>query len=156
MIFPEDMLVRLALFALGLAGFLVARHVMKHKKSEVHPLVCMAGFDCDAVVHSDYSRFLGIPVELLGMLYYGAVTLFYLSILFIPGILHTALIGAMVLISSVAFLFSLYLIAVQIFILRKGCSWCFVSAGISTMIFTITFLFYDIGTVLTTSLEYLK
>lgn len=143
MIFPEDMLVRLALFALGLAGFLVARHVNKHKKSEEQPLVCMVGFDCHAVVHSDYSKFFGIHVEILGMLYYGLVTLFYLAILFIPGILHTALLGAMVLLSSTAFLFSVYLIAVQIFILKKGCSWCFVSAFISTIIFTVTLLFYN-------------
>lgn len=143
MIFPEDMLVRLALFALGLAGFLVARHVNKHKKSEEHPLVCMAGFDCHAVVHSDYSKFFGIHVEILGMFYYGLVTLFYLAILFVPGILHTVLLGIMILLSSVAFLFSVYLIAVQIFILKKGCSWCFVSAFISTIIFTITLLFYN-------------
>ncbi len=147
------MLVRLALFALGAAGFLVARHINKHKKSEEHPLVCMVGFDCHAVVHSDYSKFLGIPVELMGMLYYGLVTLFYLAILFIPGILHTALVGAMILLSSGAFLFSIYLIAVQIFILKKGCSWCLVSAGISTMIFTITFMFYDVSAVLMSSLE---
>ncbi len=156
MTLPEDILVRIALFALGVAGFLVARHIYKHKKSEEHPLVCMVGFDCDAVVHSDYSRFFGIPLEFLGMSYYGLVSLFYMSILFIPGILHTALVGVMILLSSGAFLFSLYLIAIQMFVLKKGCSWCFVSAGISTMIFTITFLFYDVGAVLISSLNYLQ
>jgi uncharacterized membrane protein len=156
MTLPEDILVRVALFALGLAGFLVARHIYKHKKSAEEPLVCMVGFDCHAVVHSDYSKFFGIPVEILGMFYYGLVTLFYFAIMFVPGILHTALVGFMILLSSGAFLFSVYLIAVQIFILKKGCSWCIVSAGVSTIIFTITVLFYDFGSVLTFSLEQLK
>jgi uncharacterized membrane protein len=39
-----------------------------------------------------------------------------------------------------AFLFSLYLIGVQIFILKKGCSWCIVSALISALIFILAIL----------------
>lgn len=156
MVFPQDMIIRVALLGLGLAGFLVARHIYKHKKSEEQPLVCMVGFDCHTVVHSNYARFLGIPVEILGMLYYGLVALFYLSILFIPGVLHTALVGFMIILSTIAFLFSVYLISVQLFILKKFCSWCLVSAGISGMIFAITTLFYDFGSVIIFSLEQLK
>jgi len=148
MVFPEDILIRAVLFALGLFGFWVGRHIYIHKRSVERPLMCMVGFDCDSVVHSDYSKFFGIHVEVLGMLYYGLVTLFYFSILFIPNILHSILVGFMFLLSSFAFLFSAYLIGIQLLVIKKWCSWCIVSAFVSTCIFALTVVSYNIVDVL--------
>jgi uncharacterized membrane protein len=132
-------------FVLGLFGFWVARHIYKHKRSKDEPLVCMVGFDCHAVVHSDYSKFFGIPVEILGMLYYAIVSLFYLYFMAMQFSMPENIVSFLVLISFTAFMFSLYLISVQIFILKKGCSWCIVSAIISMCIFLLTLHAYGLG-----------
>ncbi|KKR78864.1 MAG: hypothetical protein UU24_C0023G0011 [Candidatus Nomurabacteria bacterium GW2011_GWA2_40_9] len=142
-LFGQDIIIQVAISLLGFSGFLVARHIYKHKHSEEAPLVCPVRFDCATVVHSDYSKFMGIPVEFLGMVYYAFVCLSYLAFLFLPYAMPNALIGVMAFASVTGFLFSIYLIAVQIFILKKGCSWCFVSAFICILIFSITLLAYN-------------
>lgn len=143
MIFSDDVLIRIAIFILGVCGFAVARHVYHHKNNEEKPLVCPIKFDCHTVVHSDYSRFFGIPVEILGMIYYALVAVSYLFFIFMPEVMPVLLINGLITISSIAFLFSAYLIGVQIFVLKKGCSWCIVSALISALIFAFTVVTYN-------------
>ncbi len=140
--FSKDILIRIIIFVLGLCGFLVARYIYKHKNNKEAPLVCPVGFDCSFVVHSDYSEFMHIPLEFFGMLYYALLALFYACFIFIPAI--PPLLSLIVLVASFgACIFSVYLLCVQIFILKKGCSWCFVSAFISILIFILTVLNYD-------------
>ena len=131
MIFTDDILMQIAIVILGASGFLVAKHIYGSKKTGM-PLVCPVRFDCHSVVNSDYSKIFGIPVELLGMGYYALIALAYLLSIFVilPATLHTIFF----IFSKLAFLFSLYLIGVQIFVLKKGCSWCIVSAILSTLI----------------------
>ena len=139
MIFLNDVLIQLLIFVLGICGFFIAKHIRNHKTKNT-PLVCPIGFDCHAVVHSDYSKFLGMPVELGGMIYYAAISLAELLLIFLPDVLPIIFSQFLALLSCGAFLFSLYLISVQIFILKKGCSWCLLSAGVSALIFFLTIL----------------
>ena len=141
--FSNDVLVRIAIFVLGLCGFMVAKHIRHHKKTG-KLLVCPIRFDCSTVVNSDYSKFFGIPIEILGMAYYGLVFISYFFFIFLPGLLPNLLVGFMIALSVTAFVFSLYLIFVQIFILRKGCSWCIISALISALIFILTVVTYHL------------
>ncbi len=143
----DETYIRVIIFVLGACGFWVARHIHHHKKPDNKPLVCPMKFDCNAVVHSDYSKFAGIPLEVLGMFYYGLVTIFYLYMVFLPVVMPTAFIATAVALSISAFLFSLYLIFVQVFILKKGCFWCFISAGISVLIFISTVYAYDFSSI---------
>jgi len=148
MIFSNVDLPLLVIVVLAVCGFLISRHIHNHKVKNT-PLVCPVRFDCHAVVHSDYSRFFGMPVETLGMIYYVSTGVFYFFIVlcnvFMPeppeSLVFLLLPVATLfwLLSLAAFLFSLYLIAIQIFVLRKGCSWCIVSALISTLIFILVF-----------------
>lgn len=145
MIFNETIF-QWVVVGLSAFGLWVANHIRSHKQKKT-PLVCMVGFDCHSVVHSDYSKFFGIRVEMLGMLYYAIVAALYLLMFALPkaGWYSMSLIGLTAIISLVAFLFSFYLICVQIFILRKGCSWCIVSAIISALIFFINIEVYGSG-----------
>lgn len=145
MIFSEDILTRVAIFILAVCGFLVARHIYKHKRKNAAPLVCPIRFDCATVVNSDYSRLFGIPLEIYGMLYYALVTVGYMLLVFTPEAIPEDLITVLIIASSFAFLFSLYLIGVQIFVLKKGCSWCIVSAVICLCIFLLTLSAYDLS-----------
>ncbi len=144
MIFSNLLLIEVIIFVLGLCGFMVARHIRKHKIKNI-PLVCPMNFDCHTVVYSDYSKFICIPVEFLGMIYYALISVAYFIFIFWEKILPVSVTLFIMTTSFIAFLFSLYLIAVQIFILKKGCSWCIVSALISACIFILTIFAYDFG-----------
>jgi uncharacterized membrane protein len=139
----DDISTRVAVFFLAFCGLMVARHIYKHKKPDQKPLTCLAGFDCHTVVHSDYSKFMGVDLTILGMVYYVLMSLSYLLLIFAPETLPPIFIYLIILGSLAAFLFSIYLIGIQIFILKKGCSWCFVSAFISTLIFILNLFAYD-------------
>ena len=140
--FSDDVLVRAIIFVLGICGFWVARHIYKHKKAK-KPLVCPVGFDCNFVVHSDYSEFMHIPLEIFGMMYYALLSLSYLYFIFVPDAISPLFSGIVALVSFGAFLFSMYLLVIQIFVLKKGCSWCIVSVAISTLVFIVIAYWYD-------------
>ena len=148
--FSNEILVRIIIVVLGVCGFFIAKYIHKHKKQNT-PLVCPIRFDCHTVVHSDYSKFFGIPVEILGMMYYAFTTGVYFVFVFFPQIFfainYDILSTIFLSISLVAFLFSTYLIAVQIFILKKGCSWCIVSAFICLAIFILASFLYNFSLV---------
>ncbi len=146
MTFSEDVLYRLAIFIIATAGFAVAYYIRHHKQNQ-KVLVCPLDMDCHGVVHSDYSTFLGLPVELLGMFYYGFISLSYLVFIFISDNLPNSLHGIMALLSIIAFIFSIYLLCVMLFVLKKGCYWCFVSATFCILIFIFTILSYDISSI---------
>ena len=140
--FSNEILIQITIFVLGLCGFWVARHIYRHKKIK-KPLICPIGFDCNFVVHSNYSEFMHVPLEVFGMIYYALLSLSYLFFIFfleaMPDIVSLFLLVA----SFGAFVFSLYLLFIQIFILRKGCSWCIVSALITILIFILTLFSFD-------------
>jgi len=137
MIFVDQLFIHVGILVLAFCGFFVAKHIRTQKIKD-KPLVCMVGFDCHAVVHSDYSRFMGVPVEALGMVYYASVFIFYLLLAIFEVVLSVNFLNFIILTSLIAVLFSVYLIIVQIFVLRKGCSWCFVSALLSILIFVLS------------------
>ena len=137
------MLARLALCGLGLAGLVVARHIHVHKQEGHTPLVCPIHFNCAAVVHSDYSKFLGVPVEIFGMVYYVFIALSFGLLLALPGLASSYFLTVIILAALTAFLFSLYLSVVQVFALREACFWCYISSFISVLIFLIIILTYN-------------
>ncbi|HCB35168.1 MAG: hypothetical protein A2W52_04035 [Candidatus Taylorbacteria bacterium RIFCSPHIGHO2_02_49_25] len=123
------------LTAAAFGGLLLAAFI--HFKKRLHTtLVCPIGHSCDPVVHSDYSRFMDIPVEILGIIYYTIIVVAYSTLLAMPTLHETALLAPTLLgLSAVAFLFSLYLTAVQAFILKEWCTWCLISAALCAIIF---------------------
>lgn len=128
----------LIIFA-AFGGFLLAFHI-HHKKTMQENMVCPLQFRCDVVIYSDYSRIFGIPVELLGMLYYGMVAIAYGIFLAMPYWSLPGIVAAVLIASAAAFIFSLYLTFVQAIILRQWCSWCLMSAALCTFIFLLAAL----------------
>jgi uncharacterized membrane protein len=79
---------------------------------------------CLKVQQSTYSRiFLGIPNSFLGLGMYS--TIFILGLLYSQNFIGFTPIAAVI---AVGFLFSLYFIYIQAFVLRAFCTWCVVSA----------------------------
>lgn len=127
----------------AISGFGVSFYIFYTKKNKGQ-LVCPTGSDCNAVVKSRYSKFLGVPLEHLGMAYYFVVTASYATLifaqLFLPGYFVSLLTG----LTAFAFLFSLYLIFVQAFLLRQWCIWCLLSSGLSIIIFITALTSFDL------------
>ncbi|MGH7249737.1 MAG: vitamin K epoxide reductase family protein [Minisyncoccia bacterium] len=138
--------IQLIVILLGICGFMSAKHIRNHKTKNT-PLICPKKFDCHNVVYSGYSKFLNMPLELLGMIYYAFISLVYLALVFAAGIPYPALSLGLFFITGGAFLLSLYLIGIQIFILKKVCFWCFISALVSTLIFILTLSAYPLSSI---------
>lgn len=127
-----------ALVTIPVIGVLLSAYIYQKKRGR-KLAVCPLNFDCRAVMHSQYATFLGVPVEVLGMLYYSFVALSYLAFLVWPS-LATGLMGLILLsLTTLAFLFSFYLTFVQIFAIRQLCSLCLTSALISGIILWLSF-----------------
>lgn len=131
-------MINIAIIALGIAGLILCLKIYKKKKS-LKPLVCMLGADCNTVLKSDFSKFFGIGLEIFGFLYYGVVGFAYLGLFLFPQLQTPLIYFILVGMSMGAFLFSMYLIAIQAFVIRSWCSWCLISAGLSTLILILTF-----------------
>lgn len=105
-----------------------------------HDAINCSIFDgCDFVTTSQYSQILGVPVAVLGIIFY--VSILTLSVLYLRlknRRLATSLLG----LSGIGFLMSIWFVYTQGFILNAFCFYCLISAGISTTIFIlITALF---------------
>ena len=144
MIISDVVLIRILICVLAFIGFLISKHIHTKKKSP-QPLVCPMKFNCHAVVHSDYSKFMGVPLEIFGMVYYALVSLAYFVLVFNPSPLSLPVSITLMVFALGAFLFSIYLTLVQLLVLKEGCFWCFISAFISTIIFVLAFFIYDIS-----------
>jgi uncharacterized membrane protein len=103
----------------------------QHHQLNTHnkPMVCPLRGSCEAVTQSKYSRFFGIRNEYLGILFY--ITVFFcIYLLNNPAYLelaHSTLLLLRILVAS-ATLFSVYLLYVQLSILKKVCTWCVISS----------------------------
>ncbi len=92
---------------------------------------CFLVGGCDVVTTSVYSTIGPIPVALLGALFY--LTVLVLALLFFQTRLEVFL-KLILALALVAFVASLYFLFLQIFILQAYCSYCLLSALISTLI----------------------
>ncbi|MEK7585201.1 MAG: vitamin K epoxide reductase family protein [Patescibacteria group bacterium] len=137
-----DLLLRLLITVVATLGFIVAYYI-GHKKRRSEALVCPLNANCEAVIHSDYSTFLGIHLEYWGMGYYALVVLSYLSFISWPQFNFASLPQAIEWLSIIAFLFSLYLTYIQAFKLREWCTWCLISALFSSIIFLSSLALYQ-------------
>lgn len=125
---------------LGFIGFTVSSYIHMKKKSGAKQMVCPLKAKCKDVITSEYSYFFGIPVSLWGMTYYGFIALWYATLLLVPIFEKPGIMLITLGITTGAFLFSVYLTAVQAFTLKDWCSWCVISAIISTLIFGLSLL----------------
>ncbi len=118
-----------------LCGLVVAVYI-RNKKVKNEVLVCPIDSDCNAVVTSTYSKVFGVPVELLGIMYYALFFVIYLVTLFIAPF-NDMLEAILIVLSSIALGFSLYLLSLQAFVLKEWCFWCLLSFAASATIFIL-------------------
>ena len=116
---------------LALVGFTDASFLFAKRISGT-PIPCFITHGCDEVSKSPYSVLFGVPLSLLGMIFYlgtGFLALLYLDI-------KNLLVGKLlVLATALGFLSSCYFIYIQKFKIGAFCIYCIMSAIISTILF---------------------
>ena len=122
--------------ALSLTGLALATYLSVTYLSGAD-LACGAGGGCGAVTTSEYSRFLGIPVALLGV---GGYAILLLGSLASLGVEHppAALRWSIAAIAAIGFAFSAYLTATQAFLIGSYCIYCLTSASLMTALMLLT------------------
>lgn len=125
---------KLLLIFSSLGGFLLSLYIY-HKKHRHEKMMCPIGGKCALVMASEYARFFGIPLELIGIFYYGIIFLSYIT-LFLFGNGDVPLFSFMLFgLTITALLFSTYLTFIQAFTLKQWCTLCLTSAGLCAIIF---------------------
>lgn len=103
------------------------------------PITCYAFNGCDTVAQSKYSLLFGVPLSLLGALFY-ATTIILITYYLqrrtkrgLQNVVYVAIFGG---------LFSLYLFALQAFVIKAWCFYCVISdtVGVITALLAIYLL----------------
>lgn len=123
----------------SLVGLLIALYLLRKKKALERPF-CPLRADCHTVIQSKYSSILGVPLEYFGIGYYLLSALLYTAPIAFPFLDVVLLKTILITISVVGAVFSVYLIALQAFVIKSWCSWCVLSAITSTILFVISFV----------------
>jgi len=122
--------------ALAVIGLLVSIYMTIYKVTS-NEAMCVGSSGCSEVNASRYSEVNGIPVAVLGVGGYAAIlALFFLEQR--SGFFEEN--GTMIFfgISLVGFLFTLYLIYVEIALIKAYCPFCLTSQAVMTVIFIIS------------------
>lgn len=122
--------------ALIVVGFLVSLYMTIYKITS-NESMCIGSKDCAVVNASRYSEVNNVPVALIGMAGYGAL----LAILWLekrPGFFQQN--GSMIFfgISLIGFFFTLYLVYVEIALIKAFCPFCIASQVSMTLIFILS------------------
>jgi uncharacterized membrane protein len=119
----------------GLIGLFVAVYLLLYHLGFYGAMLCGVG-SCETVQASKYARFLGQPVPLWGTLWYaGVLVLAFLGLgpaygkRWLDILLALAVTGG--------FLFSAYMIGIELFVLHAVCMWCVISAILTVLIFVL-------------------
>ncbi len=125
----KELMISLSLILLAFGGLFDAFYLtVKHFSKEIPPCTIHILGDCGQVLTSQY----GIPVALLGMLHYiSLITLLLISIYTQKKLF----IRLAFLSTSIGFVISLYLVFLQLVVIKAICQYCMISALISFLIY---------------------
>ena len=121
---------------LGFLGFMVATYLtILHYQNALPP--CSLTSNCEKVLMSQYAVIFGVPLALLGSLFYLGVIV--LCLLIITNYKKVFL-NAFYLFVIVGFIVSLLLIFIQAYFIGAFCQYCLISEAISTGLVILAFL----------------
>jgi uncharacterized membrane protein len=133
---------RIILITLTVIGLAVASYLTYIHYAGIKPLCGRNGGGCEIVQTSQYSKLVGVPVALIGLI--GYVTI--LASLLVPE--NEASRFATVAFTVIGFGFSGYLTYREVFSIHHICEWCVSSAVIITILMCLSiwrFLRGDVG-----------
>jgi uncharacterized membrane protein len=132
------MIIYIGLLA-SVTGFCIAVYIHRKQRAK-KPLMCPRRAPCETVLSSRQAKTLGASNAVLGMYYYAVMTLFLVSMLF--GNASFQAVTILFVLTGGGFLFSLYLVGVQHFVIKQWCAWCLGSAAAATVLFLSAFVIF--------------
>lgn len=133
MALPRTLLLIQTLLGLSILGFADAAYLtILHYQNIIPPCSITSG--CEIVLTSPYSLILGVPVALLGSLYYAAMIIG--TALFLDA-KNMRILKLLCLASSAGMLAALYFVSLELFVIHAICMYCTASALFSTLMFGI-------------------
>lgn len=133
-----------SILGVSIVGFFDAAYLtIQHYTQFTLPCTITQG--CDLVTKSEYSSIMGIPVALLGALYYLAI---FLAVYIIIETKKTEYLRFIAIATTFGFLFSAWFVYLQFFVIKAICQYCMLSAFTSTTMFVASIVYF--------SREYLK
>jgi uncharacterized membrane protein len=129
----------MAIAVVSLAGVFVSAYLWLYKLGKIGTIACGSG-GCETVQLSQQSRFLGVEVALIGLV--GYLVLLGLALISLQPRFAAGgwPVRALALLSGGAFLFTLYLKSLELFVIHAICRWCVVSAVLITVILVLAVL----------------
>jgi uncharacterized membrane protein len=130
---------RMAIAVFALAGLLIAGYLLLYKFQVLSNLACGSG-GCETVQASPWAVFVGVPVPAWGVAGYLMILVLALAGLQ-PRFARSRAVSTLLLLSAtIAFLFSMYLTAIEAFRIHAWCRWCVGSAVVATILFALSLL----------------
>ena len=128
----------------NLIGFLDSFYLtVKHYLNS--PLNCSVLAGCDKVTASAYSSIYGIPVSLLGVIFYILLFILFFTFLFLP-VQNLAkkqkIVRFIVFAGFLGVVFSAWLLFLQIFIIKALCLYCIISDTAAAIIFVLSLILF--------------
>ena len=118
----------------SIIGFFDATYLAaEHYLGGVPP--CFIATGCEEVTTSKYSVVFGIPVALLGAVYY--LVLFLLSIKLLESD-SLKILKFISYVSGLGFFATIYFVYLQLFVINAICTYCMLSAASTTIIFVLS------------------
>ncbi|MCA0971347.1 vitamin K epoxide reductase family protein [Halobacillus litoralis] len=110
---------------LSICGVLISAYLSWHSLFEFQQVGCpIGGSGCEEVNRSSYSKIFGIPVSWIGLAGYSLLTVGHGFTRFSPRLRRITV----QLMTTIALVFSLYLMSISFFVIKELCIWCVASA----------------------------
>lgn len=119
------------IFLLSLLGLVVASFLF-YEYSLSGPILCPTGVGCDIVRASPYSKFFGISIPILGIIFYLVMAAF--SVVHSHDLPKKLVRQLQLLVAVTGVIFGSYLTYLEAFVIKAFCFWCVTSFIISVAI----------------------
>lgn len=130
---------RMAAALLSLVGVFVSSYLYLYKIGKIGTMACGTG-GCETVQTSEWARFLGTEVSLLGLLGYLGLFLVALAGLQPPLVARRGVALLLVAMSGLGVAFAFYLTVLEVFVIHAICYWCVGSAVIILLVLAASLL----------------
>jgi uncharacterized membrane protein len=125
---------RMAVALLSLIGVFVASYLYLYKIGKIGTMACGTG-GCETVQTSEWARFLGVEVSLIGLVGYVGLLVVALAGLQPPLAARREVALLLVAMSGLGVAFAVYLTALELLVIHAVCRWCVGSAVIIIFVF---------------------
>jgi uncharacterized membrane protein len=133
------MIYRMSAAVLSLAGLFISAYLYLYKIGKIGSLACGSG-GCETVQLSEWSRFAGVDVALIGVIGYAGLLALSLAALQ-PGLATRRWPAALLAtLAGIGLLFAGYLTYLELFVINAICRWCVASAVVILVLLVVALL----------------